>query len=88
MSLIHEFCSCIRTGVLRHYFVFRFNLLEIKLPPDTQTELLKIFGKVIETGISMIRQCSSLVGLCSHFFEIRAEDTPPNERKTFVNAAY
>ena len=70
MYLIYEFFSCIRTGVLRHYFVPRFNILEIKLTPDAQTELLKIFGKVIETGISIIGQCSSLVGMCSHFFEI------------------
>ena len=71
MYLFHEFYSCIRTGVLRHYFVPRFNLLEIKLTPDAQTELLKIFGKIVETGISTIGQCNSLVGVCSHFFEIR-----------------
>ena len=88
MYLFHEFFSCIRTGVLRHYFVSRFNLLEIKLTPDAQTELLKIFGKVIETGITIIGQSSSLVGLCSHFFEIRdrrhcAERTT-NIRKRFL----
>ena len=38
MYLFHEFFSCIRTAVLRHYFVPRFNLLEIKLTPDAQTE--------------------------------------------------
>ena len=71
MCLFHEFYSCIQTGVLRHYFVPRFNLLEIKLTPDAQTELLKLFGKVIETSISMLGQCNSLVGICSRFFEIR-----------------
>ena len=34
MSLLREFYVCIQTGVLRHYFVPRFNLLEIKLTPD------------------------------------------------------
>ena len=86
--LFREFYSCIQTGVLRHYFVSRFNLLEINLTPDAQTELLKIFGKVIEAGISVIGQCSSLVGVCSHFFEIRdrrhcAERTT-NLRKRFL----
>ena len=81
--LFREFFSCIRTGVLRHYFVPRFNLLEIKLTPDAQTELLKIFGKVIETGISIIGQCSSLVGMCSHFFEIR-DKRHCAERTTYI----
>ena len=71
MYLFHEFYSCIQTGVLRHYFVPRFNLLEIKLTPDAQTELLKIFGKVIQTGISIIRQSNTLSGMFSHFIEIR-----------------
>ena len=71
MYLFHEFFSCIRTGVLRHYFVPRFNLLEIKLTPDAQTELLKIFSKVIQTGISIIRQSNTLSGMFSHFIEIR-----------------
>ena len=71
MYLFHDFFSCIRTGVLRHYFIPRFNLLEIKLTPDAQTELLKIFGNVIQTGISIIRQSNTLSGMFSHFIEIR-----------------
>ena len=71
MHLFHEFYSCIQTGVLRHYFVPRFNLLEIKLTPDAQTELLKIFCKVIETGIAIIGQCHSLSGVFSNFIAIR-----------------
>ena len=52
--LIHEFYNCIQTGVLRHYFVPRFNLLAIKLTRDAQTELLYLFGKVREHGISIL----------------------------------
>ena len=90
MYLFQEFYSCIQTGVLRHYFVPRFNLLEIKLTPDAQNELLKIFGKGIETGISIIGQCSSLVGVWSHFFEIRdrrycAERTTEIHRRRIFN---
>ena len=71
MFLFQEFHICIRTGVLRHYFVSHFNLFEIKLTPDAQTEISRIFGKVIEAGIPIIGQCSSLSGVCSTFFAIR-----------------
>ena len=67
MSLLREFYVCIQTGVLRHYFVPRFNLLEIKLAPDAQTQLLKIFSNVIKTGIAIIGHCQSLSGLFSNF---------------------
>ena len=71
MSLLREFYICIQTGVLRHYFVPRFNLLEIKLTPDAKTELLQIFGNVIQTGISAIAQCHSLSGVFSNFILMR-----------------
>ena len=71
MYLFHEFYSCIQTGVLRHYFVPRFNLLEIKLTPNAQTELLKIFGEVIETGFAIIGHCHSLSGVFANFIAVR-----------------
>ena len=71
MSLLREFYICIQTGVLRHYFVPRFNLFQIKLTSDAQREILHIFGNVLETGISIIGQCSSMLGVCSNFFAIR-----------------
>ena len=71
MYLLHKFYSCIQTGVLRHYFISRFNLLEIKLTPDAQTDILKIFGNVIEAGISIIGQSNSLQGVFSNFIVAR-----------------
>ena len=71
MYLFHEFYICIQTGVLRHFFVSRFNLFDIKLTPDAKTQLLEIFGKVIETGIAIIGQCHSLSGVFSNFIAIR-----------------
>ena len=71
MSLLREFHICIQAGVLRHYFVPRFNLFQIKLTPNAQTEISHIFGKVIETGISIIGQCRSLSGVYSNFIETR-----------------
>ena len=71
MFLIHEFYSCIQIGILRHYFIPRFNLLEIKLTPDAKTQYLQIFGNVIETGIAIIGQRHSLSGVFSNFISIR-----------------
>ena len=68
--LLHEFYICIESGVLRHYFVSRFNLLDIKLTPDAQTELLYLFGNVIEIGIPILGQCKSLSGVFSKLYEI------------------
>ena len=69
--LFHEFYNYIQTGVLRHYFVPRFNLLEIKLTPDAKTEILHIFGQVKEIGISIMGHCSSLSGVFLKFSEIK-----------------
>ena len=68
--LIHKFYNCVQTGVLRHYFISSFNLLDIKLTIDAQTELVYLFCKVKEFGISIFGQCKSLSGVFSKFFEI------------------
>ena len=90
MSLLREFHICIQAGVLRHYFVPSFNLFQIKLTPDAQTEISHIFGNVLETGISIIGQCSSMSGVCSNFFAIRnrrhcAERTTNIRRRHVLN---
>ena len=69
LYLFHEFYKCIETGVLRHYFVPRFNLLEIKLTLDTQRELLHIFGNIIESGLSILGQCASLSRVWPKLYE-------------------
>ena len=68
--LLHGFHICIESGVLRHYFVPHFNLLDIKLTADAQTELLHLFGNVIEIGIPILGQCKSVSGVFSKFCEI------------------
>ena len=90
MSLLREFHICIQAAVLRHYFVPRFNLFQIKLTPDAQTEISHIFVKVIETGISVIGQCRSLSGVCSNFIETRdrrhcAERTAKIRKRRILN---
>ena len=72
MYLLNEFYICIQTGVLRHYFVSRFNLLEIKLTPDAKTEILHILGEIIVNGILVIGQCRSLSGVFLKFSYIKS----------------
>ena len=67
MYLLDEFYICIQAGILRHYFVPSFNLLDIKLTPDAQTELVSLFGKVREIGMPILGQCKSLSGVFSKF---------------------
>ena len=61
--LFHEFYECIKTGVLRHYFVPNFNLLEIKLTREAQIELSTLFEYVVRCGISILGQCPSFSDL-------------------------
>ena len=58
--LLVEFSKCIREGVLRHYFLPRFNLLSVKLTPAAQRELLQLFDIIIESDISILKDCGYL----------------------------
>ena len=60
--LLIEFSKCIHEGVLRHYFIPRFNLLSVKLTREAQTELLSLFDMVIQYDISTMRECRTLQG--------------------------
>ena len=60
MYLLNEFYNCIHNGVLRHHFIPHFNLLEIKLNPSAQAELLHLFGHAIQRGLSILGECGSL----------------------------
>ena len=58
--LLAEFSKCIREGVLGHYFIPGFNLLAIKLTPAAQCELLQLFDIIIESDISILKDCEYL----------------------------
>ena len=58
--LLAEFSKCIREGVLRHYFIPRFNLFSVKLTQAAQRELLQLFDIIIESDISILTDCESL----------------------------
>ena len=81
MYLLLEFYKCIREGVLRHYFIPRFNLLEIKLTTETQMELLQLYDIVIQSDMAIMAQCVSLKSVWSKFVECRFRESSQIELK-------
>ena len=65
--VFREFHNSIKSGVLRHYFIPRFNLLEIKLTPEAQKELSMLFEYVVHYGISIFGQCASFANIFAKF---------------------
>ena len=55
--------------MLRHYFIPRFNLLSVKLTRAAQTELLQLFDIVIQSDISVLKECRTLRNVWSEFFQ-------------------
>ena len=70
MYLITEFSQCLREGVLRHYFIPRFNLLSVKLTRAAQAELLQLFDIILQSDISVLRQCRTLKNIWSEFLNV------------------
>ena len=75
--LLAEFSKCIREGMLRHYFIPRFNLLSVKLTPAAQRELLQLFDVIIESDIGILKDCGCLEELCEMYLQtiIRGNET-------------
>ena len=65
--LLREFFQCIHKGVIRHYFLPRFNLLSVKLTPEAQTELLHLLDIVIQYDISILNECKAMRNVWSKF---------------------
>ena len=68
--VFREFHNSIKSGVLRHYFIPRFNLLEIKLTPEAQKELSILFEYVDHYGISIFGQCASFANVFAKFCQV------------------
>ena len=60
MRLLSNFCECIRERSLKHYFIKSFNLLSVKMTDQAQSELLRIFDIIIQSDISIIKECKTL----------------------------
>ena len=69
--LLSEFYKFIQEGVLRHYFIPRFNLLSIKLTRAAQIELLQLCDIIVERDISIIRECKTLKNVWLEFLKVR-----------------
>ena len=81
MYLLSEFSKCIREGVLRHYFIPRFNLFSVKLTQAAQTELLQLFDIIIQSDISILKECRTLQNVWSEFFQCRENRKDISKKK-------
>ena len=70
--LLSEFSKCIQEGVLMHYFIPKFNLLSIKLTRAAQRELLQLFDIIIQSDISILKECRTLKNVWSEFLQVLA----------------
>ena len=68
--LLYEFSQCIRRGVLRHYFIPRFNLLSVKLTRAAQTELLLLLDIIIESDVTILKECATLQSVWSEVLQV------------------
>ena len=68
--LLSEFSKCIREGALRHYFIPRFNLLSVKLTQAAQIELLQLLDIIIESDISILKECRTVLNIWPEFLQV------------------
>ena len=65
--LLIEFHKCLNEEVIRHFFFPRFNLLSVKLTTEAKIELLQLFDIVIQSDVSILRECRTLKNVWSKF---------------------
>ena len=59
MYLLSGFRECVSCGILKHYFVKRFNLLSVKLTETARTELLQAFDIILQSDIRILKECDT-----------------------------
>ena len=75
-------------GVIKHYFFPTFNLLAVKLTLEAQTELLQLFDIVIQSDLTILRECETLKNVWVKFLSADNNQIGiiHNERRTnFLN---
>ena len=60
IRLLSDFYECVRVRSLKHYFIPSFNLLSVKMTDHAQMELLRIFDIILQSDISIIKECKTL----------------------------
>ena len=73
--LLTEFHKLLGHGILKHYFISSFNLLEVKLTRIAQLELLQLFDMAAEYDIKIIGQCKSLKEVWTKFVERHSHES-------------
>ena len=71
LFLLAEFSKCLQEGILMHYFIPSFNLLSVKLTREAQTELLQLFDIIMQSDISIMRECRTLRNIWSELLQVR-----------------
>ena len=70
MFLLCGFHECIFDGSLKHYFIPGFNLLSVKLSAEARDEILRILDIVLQSDISVIKECNTLKPIWDEFVNI------------------
>ena len=60
MRLLSDFNECIRVRSIKHYFIQSFNLLSVKMTDEAHMELLRIFDVILQSDISILKECKTL----------------------------
>ena len=75
VRLLSDFCECVRIRSLQHYFIPSFNLLSVKMTDEAQVELLRIFDIILQSDISIIKECNTLNKIWIECLHHEAETT-------------
>ena len=67
--LLIEFYQCLLEGKIQHYFIPKFNLLAVKLTPKAQSELLKVYKRIIQIDLGIMKNCETLRSVWSIFLQ-------------------
>ena len=86
--LLIEFYQCLLEGKIQHYFIPKFNLLSVKLTPNAQSELLQVYGRIIQSDIGIMKMCESLRPIWKVFLQCKENQMSvlsKSRRATFLN---
>ena len=87
--LLIEFRQCLNEGVIRHFFFPRFNLLSVKMTAEAKIELLQLFDIIIQSDITILRECQTLKTVWSKFVSADGNQStgsviPNKHRRNFL----
>ena len=75
MRLLSKFSDNVTARSLKHYFIPSFNLLSVKMTDQARMELLAIFNIILQSDISIIKECKTLNKVWIEFLNHDADTT-------------